>query len=98
MKNKHTILVAVIAFAFGAFLPYLNLNSKIKEMNSKMDGLMEYVNSTNDRIDYVFLRSNELMHSVNSYHGDVWDQKLYRLEVVEVEEDKQVSNQVETTY
>ena len=99
MKNTVAFPMIVISFAVGAFLPYLNLNGKIEEMNSKMDNMMEYVNSTNDRIDYIYLAdySEKNAYAMQGFANSAWDPKLHTLTVVDMEEDRQITQKVKST-
>ena len=94
MKNTIQFPIIVLAFAMGAFLPYLGLNQKIEKMNSKMDDMMAYVNSTNDRIDYIHIveRNEKDTNTVHGYTNAAWDQKLYTWTMVNRGEARQVSD------
>ena len=95
MKNKIEFPIIAIAFALGAFLPYIGLSGKIAEMNSKMDDMMEYVNSTNDRIDYIHIveRAQKDTSVIPGYASNGWHQNLFSLAVVNNENPEQVSQQ-----
>lgn len=53
MDNSGQFPAIVIAFAIGAFLPYLSLSGKIEQMNHQMEDVMQRVDSINDRIDHI---------------------------------------------
>ena len=98
MKITQTFSIAVIAFAIGAFLPYFYLNGKIEEVNSKMGDMMEYVNYINGRIDYNLFVDNveNDANTLPGYASSVWDQKLFKLTIVDNEKDRQITSQVKS--
>lgn len=98
MNNIHTFLIAVVAFAVGAFLPYLGLNGKFNEMDAKMDDMVEYVNSTNDRIDYINLvnRTEKDSNTIQGYPSSVWNQRLFKLAIAENEKDRRFKSVITT--
>ena len=84
MKNGVAIPIIIIAFVSGAFLPYIHLNGKIEETNSKIINLVEYVKTNSEKIDNIHsvveleLNSNTRQENVN----ENLDQELSKQSIV----------------
>ena len=76
MKNGNTLLIAVVAFAMGAFTPYFYLKGKIDKTNIKIDSFIESVKTSNEKTEeYQPIADNEVESTSTSENiNDVSDQ------------------------